>query len=122
MQHRSSSNSRDGHSSTHDTREGSSQKRILEASIKGSEDCEAQLKSQLSRLCACTTHLCFKRPVPVARLDLVSVSILARADAESHPHCTHGTSRTQKAAVSAQSQVVCAFSMQEEATLKQLSE
>jgi len=47
------------------------------------------------------------RPVPVARLDLVSVGILARADAESHPHCMHRTSRTQKAAVSAQSQVVC---------------
>jgi hypothetical protein len=35
MQHRSSSNSRDGHSSPHDTREGSSQKRIHAASITG---------------------------------------------------------------------------------------
>jgi len=31
MQQRSRSNSRDGHSSTHDTREGSSQKRIHKA-------------------------------------------------------------------------------------------
>jgi len=35
MQHRSRSNSRDGHSSTHDTREGSSQKRIHGAAING---------------------------------------------------------------------------------------
>jgi len=35
MQHRSRSNSRDGHSSTHDTREGSSQKRIHGATING---------------------------------------------------------------------------------------
>ena len=35
MQHRSRSNSMDGHSSTHDTCEGSSQKRIHVASING---------------------------------------------------------------------------------------
>ena len=35
MQHRSNINSRDGHSSTHDTREDRSQKRIHAASIKG---------------------------------------------------------------------------------------
>jgi len=35
MKHRSRSNSRDGHSHTHDTREGSSQKRIHGAFING---------------------------------------------------------------------------------------
>ena len=82
MQHRSRSKSRDGHSSAHDTREGSGQKRIHGATINGTSPIRVNFVGQkkgekLTKIWPYQKFLNLSREIKYKKLDMRPIPVFS---------------------------------------------